>query len=382
MAYDLFCYGLLLIFSLRRWLFLFVAGLKIGQRKEGTGLSCPSLLVLVPFRNERGNLPELVSHLTAIDYPAGQQTIVFIDDGSTDSGRDTIPQRNNWHILTLPTNAGKGAALNLALNRFPAGRLVVVYDADERPQPESLRRLVQPFQDERVGWVTGRRKVSNPLASPIATYATYENLIHQRITLAAKEFLLLAPPSLGSNCAYRRTALGEGFRPGFWLEDSELTIRMAHQGWQGHFASEAISHHAVPQTPIGYWRQHIRWAKGFGQLFPDYAWHHRQLSWPLRLELCLFAAGYVDRLALVGAMVGLVWRGATGRDWEWPLVLLLLVLLTPLLQAIMALQLEKAPAGLWWRLVYLPIFLPLDMAMAVATPFYRRVQWEGREKAG
>lgn len=382
MGFDFLFYLVLSIFNLRRWLFLVVAGLWGRQNKGELGLYCPPVLVLVPFRNERGNLPELVNHLARLDYPAGQQTVVFIDDGSTDTGRDTIPQRNNWHILTLPTNSGKGAALNLALNRFPAGELVIVYDADERPQPQSLRWLVQPFQNERVGWVTGRRKISNPLAAPIATYATYESLIHQRITLAAKDALALAPPSLGSNCAYRRAALGAGFRPGLWLEDSDLTLRMAQNGWQGHFATEAISCHAVPQTVIGYWRQHIRWAKGFGQLFPGHNGVNRRLGWPLRLELLLFAAGYLDRLALGGAMVGLVWRGATGQDWKLPLALLLLFLLTPLLQAIVALKAEKAPAGLWRRLIYLPIFLPLDMAMAVATPFYRRVQWEGREKVG
>lgn len=384
MSYDFFAYLILCLFYCRRWLFLLVACLK---KREGHPANqnhyCPAVLILVPFRNEAVNLGELVAHLNRLDYPAGSQTVLFIDDGSTDNGQDTIPKRDNWHTLRLPVNMGKAAALQIALEQFPAGELIIVYDADERPQPESLRRLVQPFQDERVGWVTGRRKISNPLASAIATYATYENLIHQHITLTAKDSLALAPPSLGSNCAYRRTALGDGFRPGMWLEDSDLSLRMAQAGWKSHFVPTAISQHTAPQSISGYWRQHRRWAKGFSQLTNRQlrdSWQNHQLSWPLRLELLLFAAGYLDRLAMLGAMVGLVWRWVTGRAWRFAFAFLLSLLLTPLLQAMIALKLEKAPAGLWWRFIYLPLFLPLDMAMAVTTLLYGRVQWEARER--
>ena len=360
----------LLLVTLRRWLFTVVA-LRAAARPITAAGATPGVLLLVPFRDEAAALPALIDALQRLDYPAHCLHVVFVDDASRDHGPSLCARaaqaRRNWHLLTLHRSRGKAAALNMALERFAQGQFVAVFDADERPQPGALRALVGACRDSRVAAASGRRALSNSLASATASYVAFESLVHQLLTQRAKDRLRLAPAILGSNCLYRRQALAKagGFRAGALLEDSDLTVRLALAGWQLRFAPQAISEHAAPQTLAAYWRQHARWAGGFQDVaqrrLADIVLS-RSLSRSLRLELALFSLGYADRLALA-TVAALSWRGR--RTWL-KRRLLGAALLTPLLQVIAALYLANAPPQLWMRLPLLAIYFFVDGAMATA----------------
>jgi hypothetical protein len=82
----------------------------------------------------------------------------------------------------------------------------------------------------------------------------------------------------------------------------------------------------------------------------------------LRLELLAFALGYLDRLALlVGLGLSLVSRQARSLlGW-----MVAVTLLAPLVQIMAALMVGREPLVMWLRIVWLPVFFMLDMAMAV-----------------
>ncbi len=380
----------LLIFTIRRWLFTFVA---LWPEKQAPGeltlSQFPTVLFLVSVRNEAKALPGLIRSLEQLDYPEQQLTVVFIDDGSTDESaaliQATIQDHNNWHLLVLTQNQGKAQALNQAVQTFTQGEFIAIYDADERPQPEALQMLMIPFQDEQIGGVSGRRAVSNGLASPAASYTTFEGLVHQLVTLRAKDRLKLAPALLGANCAYRRLALAQvdGFQPGALLEDSDLTVKLARQGWCLRFQPDAISYHEVPETIVGYWRQHTRWARGFQDVAKAQSQpllSDSRLSPLLRLELFLFAAGYLDRVALL-AGVGLTLM--TKRERRALISVIVLHLITPFSQILAALYLSGASPQMWQQMGWVPLFFGLDVAMAT-TSFWSALRnlpqrWEERE---
>lgn len=356
--------ALLGVFTLRRWFFTWVAA-RAQPRLTLTGFT-PPILWLTPMRNEEAALPGLLAAIDRLTYP--ELTIVLIDDASTDATAglaeawaSRAPER---FVLRLPQPVGKAQALNLALAAFGEGEFVAIYDADERPQPDALRQLMAPLADARVAASSGQRRIDNALAGPAAAYAAFESLVHQRLTVTAKDSLNLAPPSLGSHCVYRRRALAAvgGFRPGALLEDSDLTVRLARQGWRLRYTPTAVSCQAAPATLAAYWQQHTRWARGFHAV----AWQNRPIlagrapmpGFWLRLELTLFAVGYADRLAWPLAL----W-GARRQPWLRPL--LAASLLTPLWQVGLALRLTRAPAVLWRRLGWLLPFWLVDVAGAV-----------------
>ena len=384
--------GLLLLFTARRWLFI-LAALSAGRSKPDDRARLTdnnyltSVLILVPARNEANTLPLLLTSLGQLTYPRHLLMVILIDDGSTDNTgplmRTWSSERENWHTFSLPQTVGKAQALNRALARFTAGELVVIYDADERLEPDSLCRLVAPFADQEVGAVGGRRAVGNPLCSPATIYTTYEGLVHQLVTMGAKDQLDLSPAVIGSNCAYRRAALATvgAFKNGALLEDSDLSLKLPRAGWKMRFVPDAISYHHVPESVKGYWRQHTRWARGFNEVAKDQGGHvlfERSLPWLMRLELLAFSMGYLDRLALAAAAGLLLLR----RWSQFPGWVLTVSLMTPLFQTMAALKLARAPLTLWRNLFWLPLFFGLDLAM-VANGFWQTLKrapqhWEDR----
>jgi cellulose synthase/poly-beta-1,6-N-acetylglucosamine synthase-like glycosyltransferase len=214
--------------------------------------------------------------------------------------------------------------------------------------------------------VSGRTIAGNALASPAAFYSAVESMVHQLITMRGKDVLKLGPALLGSNNGYRRSALAEvgGFRPGAFLEDSDLTLSLHRAGYTTRFIPDAVSFHQAPTSIRGYVRQHLRWGRGFN----DVARTHLKLlitndslSLPMRLELAIFSVGYLDRLALLAALIFAIFGIAR------PLMLLGLGLGLglPLVQILAAFIFDRVLLGMWLRLPFVPLFFVLDAATAV-----------------
>jgi 1,2-diacylglycerol 3-beta-glucosyltransferase len=296
-------------------------------------------------------------------------------------------------VLALPANLGKAGALNQALaNPQHASfepEIVAVYDADHEPQPGALRALVAPFAEASVAGVSGQMRVVNGLASPAAAYSLIESDVNQFVTMRAKDRLNLAPALLGSNCAYRLTALRvvQGFRGGALLEDSDLTLALAQAGWRTRFAPASVSGHHAPVSVAGYVRQHLRWNRGFhqvsgGRLGP--VWRDGRLGLLMKLELTFFAFGYADRLALLAsvafALGDVLWPGL----FRFPLWVLAVYFALPALEMVAALALAGEPPAAFARLAVVPFFFVLDIAIAVgslaATLLRRPLRWGATER--
>ncbi|HSL30370.1 MAG TPA: glycosyltransferase family 2 protein [Anaerolineales bacterium] len=369
---------ILLLFNIRRIVFtLAVLRMVVPAGKSavpGQGY-LPGVLILVPCRDEAAMIPDLCQALSRLDYPMEGLQIVLIDDASTDGTGVVMEQqaaaRPGWHALRFSNNVGKAAALNVALARFPFGEIVYIFDADHRPEPQALRRAVRYFYAPRVAAVTGFTKILNPLASPSAFYSTVESYTNQLITIRAKDRLGLAPALLGSNCAYRRELLiaSGGFRNGAFSEDSDLTVTFYRAGYKIRFAQDAISYQQVPQSVEGYLKQHIRWGRGLN----DVATVHSlklltdpKLRLPLRLELLLFTAGYLDRLALMSAGLLLIPAYLMGSSLFLALLgVILFSLLTPFIQILALFFKERMERAMWLRLPLIPVFFTLDIFAAV-----------------
>ena len=405
----------LLAFSLRRAVLLLAARppkslnrpiLQFPNAKRPIPLSS-NVVVLIPCRNEAASLLGLFDALDRLDYPRDRLQAVIVDDGSTDQ---TASLAQAWaasrpwaRVISLPKNVGKPQALNEVLTPHPpllselldrrggeGGEVIVIYDADHRPAPDSLRALVAPFvEDPRVAGVSGQMRVVNGRASPAAFYALVESHVNQFVAMRAKDRLNLAPALLGANCAYRLSALqaAGGFRPGALLEDSDLTLTFALDGWRTRFVEDSVSEHHAPVSLRGYLRQHLRWNRGFHQVIGgrlSALWANSRLSLLLKLELTFFALGYADRLALLaGAFFTLV-------DWlrpgvfGFPLAVWLIYFGLPALEMIAALLIAREPFDMFLRLAYVPFFFLLDIAIAVwsnvETLLRRPFTWSAAER--
>ena len=351
--------------------------------------------VCVPCRNEAAALPGLLAAVDRLDYPRAALQVSVVDDASTDG---SVAAAQGWaatrpwaRVVALNANVGKAQALNEALAATTSNAaLAVIYDADHQPAPGSLRQLVAPLVDPRVAAASGQMRVANGAASPAAFYAHLESLVNQFITMRGKERLNLAPALLGSNCAYRLSALRAvgGFRRGALLEDSDLTLALAQAGWHTRFVPESVSAHHAPPTVRGYLRQHLRWNRGFHQVLGGRflaLWRDPRLSLPLKLELSFFALGYADRLALLAGALFTAADFIRPGTFGFPPVVWLIYFSVPALEMLAALALAREPAPMYLRLAYVPFFFALDITVAAwssAQSLLRKpVRWAQTERA-
>lgn len=93
--------------------------------------------IIVPFRNEEENLPELLQSFSKLNYPNQQFEIIFVNDDSWDNGMDLVNQfkckYSNISILLIDNNikskSPKKDAIETAIN-LSKFEWIVTTDAD------------------------------------------------------------------------------------------------------------------------------------------------------------------------------------------------------------------------------------------------------------
>jgi biofilm PGA synthesis N-glycosyltransferase PgaC len=226
----------------------------------------PVVSVVVPAYNEGIVLENCLRSLMATDYR--RLEVIVVDDGSTD---DTwaVMQRMGREFPTIrmltQENAGKGAALNHGAS-VASGRFFVFVDADSVFQADTVQRMLEAFDDPRVGAVCGDdrpvnlNRIQTRLLTVISHIGT--GLVRRSLSL-----LRCLPIVSGNSGAFRREVFEEigGFDTDTVGEDLELTWRVHRAGHRVNFAPRALVHAESPSTILGLWKQRVRWARGLLQ---------------------------------------------------------------------------------------------------------------------
>jgi cellulose synthase/poly-beta-1,6-N-acetylglucosamine synthase-like glycosyltransferase len=110
----------------------------------------PLYTVLVPLHREGKMLPVLIEQLTALDYPEDKLEVLLLiesDDEETRRSLDACDLPLHIRPVTVPPGQPrtKPRALNVGLARA-RGEIVVVYDAEDRPEPDQLRKAAAAFR--------------------------------------------------------------------------------------------------------------------------------------------------------------------------------------------------------------------------------------------
>jgi GT2 family glycosyltransferase len=119
----------------------------------------PLVTVVVLNWNGAHLLPDCLEGLAAQDLPEGQAQTWVVDNASGDGSLDLLAERYPWvRAIANPSNDGFAGGNNVAL-REVATPFVALLNNDARPQPDWLRRLLEPFAEpgaERLGAVSGK----------------------------------------------------------------------------------------------------------------------------------------------------------------------------------------------------------------------------------
>lgn len=319
----------------------------------------PSLTIVIPAYNE-GKMVEMALYsVVQADYPRDQLEIICVDDGSTDDTWDYIEQAQTRfpHLIKtirFPENRGKKQALYAGF-RAARGEILVTVDSDSVIEPEALRHLVAPLQeDPTMGAVAGNVRVYNRHQSFMGKMqgVRFVNLDFLRASQSLYKTVICTPGSLS---AYRRAALMPHLQA--WLEqtflgapclhseDRALTNFILKSGYYTCYQRSALVYTLVPETYKGVCRMYLRWERGnvresclmLGYLFTRYRQKHRvlpileciltQLEGPLAalfftmllFSLVVYPPILFKLLLLLGLMsvLGLIYYLCLERDLEF-----------------------------------------------------------------
>ncbi|WP_030604018.1 glycosyltransferase [Streptomyces fulvoviolaceus] len=226
--------------------------------------------VLVPAYNEAKCIENTVRSLMASEHPV---EVIVIDDGSSDGTARIVEAMGLPNVRVVrQLNAGKPAALNrgLANARYD---IIVMMDGDTVFEPATVRELVQPFGDRRVGAVAGNAKVGNR-DSLIGAWQHIEYVMGFNLDRRMYDILRCMPTIPGAVGAFRRSALERvgGMSDDTLAEDTDITMAMHRDGWRVVYAEKARAWTEAPETVQQLWSQRYRWSYGTMQAI----WKHRR----------------------------------------------------------------------------------------------------------
>ncbi|MGW7403244.1 bifunctional polysaccharide deacetylase/glycosyltransferase family 2 protein [Streptomyces sp. NPDC054833] len=224
--------------------------------------------VIVPAYNESAGIEAAVRSLLASDHPV---EIIVVDDGSTDGTADLVESLRLPVRVIRQQNAGKPAALNTGL-AAASFDLVVMVDGDTVFESDTVRTIVQPFADARVGAVSGNAKVLNR-GGLLGRWQHIEYVVGFNLDRRLFDLAECMPTVPGAVGAFRRRALlGLGGVSDVTLaEDTDLTMALCRAGWRVVYEEEARAWTEAPASLNALWRQRYRWCYGTLQAM----WKHR-----------------------------------------------------------------------------------------------------------
>lgn len=232
----------------------------------------PVYSILVPVFKEARVIGTLLRALRDLDYPADKLDIILLfeeDDPETLAAAKAAAPGANVRFLIVPSAEPqtKPKACNVGL-LFAHGEFLVVYDAEDQPEPDQLKKAIIAFRRGPAELVC--------VQAALNYYNWNENFLTRMFTLEYSfwfDYLLpgldalgLPIPLGGTSNHFRAAVLRElgGWDPFNVTEDADLGIRAAMHGCRVGIINSTTYEEANKQ--LGNWlRQRSRWIKGYMQ---------------------------------------------------------------------------------------------------------------------
>ncbi len=245
----------------------------------------PGVTVIIPCFNEEEWISRTIISCINQDYPIDKLEVIVIDDCSNDNSLEKIKEtverihregerfktkeRVRW--FKQPENKGKRDALAVGA-KMAKHELVVFVDSDSFLEPVAIRNLVQPFQDPKMGGVTGRTDVENKYTNGLTKMQTVRYYVAFRVMKAAEAYFDCATCLSGPISCYRKDLvlknlndwLNQKFlgHPATFGDDRSLTnfILKTHRT---SYQDTAICSTIVPIKYDQFLKQQMRWKRSW-----------------------------------------------------------------------------------------------------------------------
>lgn len=237
-----------------------------------TNADLPVYTVLVPMYKEPNVVPILASALKKMNYPRSKLDIKLVleeNDFETIAAAKALALDATFEIIRVPHSEPKTKpkACNYAL-RFARGKYLTIYDAEDKPEPDQLKKAVVAFRQlgDRTACIQARLNYFNAGENWLTRMFTLEYSLWFDMFLPALDRLRVPIPLGGTSNHFDIGKLREvgGWDPFNVTEDADLGLRFAALGYRVSVVNSVTYEEANSQ--VWNWiRQRSRWIKGYMQ---------------------------------------------------------------------------------------------------------------------
>ena len=183
---------------------------------------------------------------------------------------------------------------------FARGTFTVIYDAEDRPEPDQLRRAIAMFlaDDDNLACVQAALTIDNTVDSWLARLFTAEYAAQFDLFLPGLARLRLPLPLGGSSNHFRTAALRHvgAWDPYNVTEDADLGMRLGRFGYRATVIN-STTYEEAPAHLRPWLRQRTRWFKGWMQTWTVH------MRTPRRLLRELGPGGFLTFQLVIGGNV-------------------------------------------------------------------------------
>lgn len=210
----------------------------------------PLVSIVVPSRNEAQDIARTLDAILAIEYEPKE--IIVVDD-STDQTPEIVAGYGDRGVRLIHREQNRNGccgARNLGM-QSARGEIIVLMNADNRPRPDFLRRLL-PLYQEGADFVVVRSNVLNR-----------DNIWAQYIYASGSALWERNPnPKWSEGFSCRRSAAqAVGYIPGDFpvpfCRDYMFPERLERSGFQKRVDLSIPMDHISPDTFKGYWQNQV-----------------------------------------------------------------------------------------------------------------------------
>ncbi|CAN5427498.1 glycosyltransferase [soil metagenome] len=244
----------------------------------------PTYTILVPLYKEAGIVPRLVRDINALDYPRTRLDVKLLceeDDLETIDKIRELALPPHFHLVVVPDSQPKTKpkACNYGL-QLATGSFCVIYDAEDRPDPDQLKKALIAFDavPDNVVCMQGKLNHFNQDQNMLTSWFANEYSMHFELILPAMGASESPIPLGGTSNHFKTQTLRElgAWDPFNVTEDADLGIRLHREGYRTAMIDSTTLEEA--NSNVGNWiRQRSRWNKGYFQTWLVHMRHPVQL---------------------------------------------------------------------------------------------------------
>jgi len=262
----------------------------------------PIYTILLPVYHEASMLTQLVDGILHLDYPVDRLDVKLLleeDDTETREAADALDLPDCFDVLVVPDEGptGKPRACNYGLARAK-GAYLVIYDAEDRPEADQLRKSVTAFwaASPEVVCFQAQLNYFNRSHNLLTRWFTAEYSVWFDQFLPGLQAMDVVIPLGGTSNHFVTSRLRQigGWNRYNVTEDADLGLRIYLQGWKTAIL-ETTTYEEATSRYRNWIRQRSRWVKGYMQ---TYLFHMRR---PVHMARAMGAKSFVSFQLFFGA---------------------------------------------------------------------------------